>query len=86
MNQKDIESIIKLQTDLSTRIINESRIDNKIKLLNITNQLRKKTLLKEQLILIAGEEGMLEDQILEAIDDLLQDRMLEEKDGYIKIN
>lgn len=88
MDQNDFNDLLRIQRMMASRIIQETTVDNKIKLLDLVNKLvtdRNRKVQKETIIYEAGAEGFSEDETLRLLDELISDNMLTEPEaGYVK--
>lgn len=88
MHNDDFNELLRIQRMMAGRIIQETTVDNKIKLLDLVNKLvtdRNKKVQKEAIIYEAQAEGFVEDEILELIDELIDDGVLAESEiGYVQ--
>lgn len=88
MDQNDFNDLLRIQRMMASRIIQETSVDNKIKLLDLINKLvtdRNKKVQKEIVIVEAQMEGFTEDETLRLIDELIGDHLIiESEPGYIK--
>ncbi|MBD3208986.1 hypothetical protein GF367_01025 [Candidatus Woesearchaeota archaeon] len=88
MDQNDFNELLKIQRMMASRIIQETTVDNKIKLLDLINRLvtdRNKKAQKETIIVEAQAEGFSETETLRLIEELLEDNLIiEPEPGYLK--
>jgi DNA replicative helicase MCM subunit Mcm2 (Cdc46/Mcm family) len=73
---------------MASRIIQETTVDNKIKLLDLINKLvtdRNRKVQVETILVEAQQEGFSESEILRLIDELTADNLLTQPEpGYVK--
>ncbi|MFC2134636.1 hypothetical protein ACFLTH_08480 [Bacteroidota bacterium] len=85
----DFEKLMEIQRMTATRIRQESEVDNKIKVLDIINELtatKGKKVQVEEIIIEAGMQGLGESEVLATIDQLKSDGMLREPEtGYVQL-
>jgi DNA replicative helicase MCM subunit Mcm2 (Cdc46/Mcm family) len=88
LDHNDFNELLRIQRSMASRIIQESAVDNKIKLLDLVNKLvtdRNRKVQKETVILEAQAEGFTEDEAIGLIDELIEDNLLiEPETGYVK--
>ena len=89
MDPDEFEELMRIQRMTLRSVTNESETDNKIKLMNIINNMitkKRKKVQKESILLEAQAEGMTETEI-ERIFGLLKDDHLitEPEPGYISL-
>ena len=88
MDNNDFNELLRIQRMMAGRIIQESSVDNKIKLLDLVNKLvtdRNRKVQKETVILEAQAEGFSEEETTRLLDELIEDDMLAEPEaGYVK--
>ncbi|MFP4524285.1 MAG: hypothetical protein ACLFO2_03165 [Candidatus Woesearchaeota archaeon] len=88
MDQNDFNDLLKIQRMMASRLMEESTVDNKIKLLDVINRLvtdRNRKVQKETVLVQAQEEGFSEEEALRLIQTLLDDRLIiEPEPGYVK--
>lgn len=88
MDQNDFNDLLRIQRMMASRIIQETTVDNKIKLLDLINKLitdRNRKVQTETIILEAQMEGFTEDETIRLIDELIGDHLIMEPEpGYIK--
>lgn len=87
MDQDDFEELLKIQRLMASKLNQENKVDNKIKLLNLLRELTKngkKEIQTERLLIAATEEGLTENEILRYLEELERDNMVQKpKVGYI---
>ena len=87
MDQNDFNELLRIQRMMASRIIQETSVDNKIKLLDLINKLvtdRNRKVQKETIIIEAQLEGFSEEETLRLIDELIKDHLIVELAGYVK--
>ncbi|MBN1275622.1 hypothetical protein JXA12_05020 [Candidatus Woesearchaeota archaeon] len=88
MDQNDFNDLLRIQRMMASRIIQETTVDNKIKLLDLINKLvtdRNRKVQTETIIIEAQAEGFTEAEALRLIDDLIDDHLITQPEpGYIK--
>jgi N-acetyl-gamma-glutamylphosphate reductase len=82
------EAIRQMQENMAARLANETKTDDKIKIISVYDNLvegrNSKKIQKEELILSLQEEGMGETEIMSLIDELINDGIFQEVGtGYI---
>ncbi len=80
---EDFEELLKIQRNMASRLMQENQTDNKIKFYNLIRDIKPS--LKEQIILIAEEEGFSESEVLNLLDELEKDKMIIQDGAYIRI-
>lgn len=88
MNPTEFDELLRIQRMMASRIIQETSVDNKIKLLDLINKLvsdRNRKVQKEVIIYEAQGEGFSEDEIIRLMDELIEDGLIAEPEmGYVK--
>ncbi|MBW2990616.1 hypothetical protein KY348_02835 [Candidatus Woesearchaeota archaeon] len=89
MDEAEFEELMRIQRMALRTVTNESETDDKIKLMNIINNMMtgsKKKIQKESIIIEAQLEGMGETDVDRFIDLLKKDRMITEpEEGFISV-
>lgn len=89
MDDFDFDRLMEIQRMTASRIRQESEVDNKIKILDIINDLtttKGKKVQVEGLIIEAGVEGLAESEVITTIDALKSDGLIKEPEsGYIQL-
>lgn len=89
MDEAEFEELMRIQRMALRTVTNESETDDKIKLMNIINNMvtdKKKKIHKESILLEAQLEGMGETDVDRFIDLLKKDRMIAEpEEGFISV-
>ncbi len=88
MDNNDFNDLLRIQRMMASRIIEESSVDDKIKLLDLVNKLvtdRNRKVQKETILLEAQMEGFSENETLRLLEELIVDNLLIEPEmGYVK--
>lgn len=88
MDQNDFNDLLKIQRMMASRLMEESTVDNKIKLLDVINRLvtdRNRKVQKETVLVQAQEEGFSDEEASRLIQTLLDERLIVEPEpGYVK--
>ncbi len=88
MDETDFNELLRIQRMMASRIIQETSVDNKIKLLDLINKLvtdKNKKIQKEVLLFEARSEGFSENEVERLLDELKEDHLIVEPElGYIK--
>ncbi len=79
----EFEELLKIQRNIAARLMQENQTDNKIKFYNLIRNL--KPTLKEQILIIAEQEGFSEEETLNLLGDLERDKMVIQDGAYIKV-
>ena len=89
MDPDEFEELMRIQRMTLRSVTNESETDNKIKLMNIINNMitnKRKKIQKESILLEAQAEGMTETEIERIIGLLKDDHLITEPEpGYISL-
>lgn len=86
VDEHEFQELIRYQAMMSRQVVQEARTDRKIKLLGVYNQLSgygKRKVQTAALLHAAEEQGLIESEIYELLDELQRDRIVVEKDGYL---
>ncbi|MCF7872398.1 hypothetical protein K9L97_05180 [Candidatus Woesearchaeota archaeon] len=87
MDPNSFDEIMRVQRMMASRVMNESSMDSKIKLLNILRDLStgpNAKIMREHINYEAQMEGMMESEVMRLIEELKSDRLVEEtKEGDI---
>ncbi len=81
MDEADFNELLRIQRMVAMRIVQETSVDNKIKLLDIINGLvtdKNKKIQIEQVVIEAVNEGFTEHEVYDLIDQLKQDHLIYE--------
>ncbi len=88
MNPNDFEDLMRHQNMMFRSVAMENEQDNKIKIIDIINNLvtdRNKKVLRSLIIHAAEDEGMTYDEVDRLIKELVKDNIIMEPErGYIK--
>ncbi|MBN1645850.1 hypothetical protein JW868_02305 [Candidatus Woesearchaeota archaeon] len=88
MDQKDFDDLLRIQRMMASRIVQESSVNNKIKLLDIINNMvtdKNKKVQIENVIIEAMNEGMTERETTDLIDQLKKDHLVyETSPGFLQ--
>jgi hypothetical protein len=88
MNEEDFNELLRQQRFLASRIVQESSMDSKIKLMDIINGLvtnKNKKIHVETVIVEAVNEGMTEKEAYTMIDELKRDHLVyETSPGFLQ--
>ncbi|MFT4282929.1 MAG: hypothetical protein ACMXX6_00710 [Candidatus Woesearchaeota archaeon] len=84
----DFDELMKIQRMAASRLQKETKLDSKFKLFEIIQSISQtKNIHIEQIIIEAKENGFLEDETLNIIDDLINDGYLERpQEGFVKVS
>ncbi len=83
----DFDKLIEYQRFMQKSIISEDRLDRKIELLSIINQLTagpKNMVQKEQVMVEATAQGFSDIETISLLDSLKDEGIISESDGYIR--
>lgn len=88
MNEEDFQALLQQQRILAANIVQESSTDNKIKLLDIINDMvttKNKKIQKESVIIEAVNNGFTEKEAYDMISELKKDHVVyETSPGYLQ--
>ena len=84
----DFDEIMKIQRLMASRIANENEVDNKLKIIDIINQLtgKKKYVQVEEVIIEAEYQSISEGSTMHFLDELNKDNVIIMLDGRVKMN
>ncbi|MFP4567993.1 MAG: hypothetical protein ACLFN8_03540 [Candidatus Woesearchaeota archaeon] len=89
MNPNDFDDLLRIQRMMASKIMNESTVDSKIKLMELLREMtgsKNKRLQVEEVIIEAQANGFSENETLRILEELLKDKFINSpEDGYIKI-
>ncbi len=89
MDEAEFEELMRIQRMALRTVTNESETDEKIKLMNIINNMmtgNKKKIQKESILIEAQLEGMTETDVERMLDLLKKDRMITEpEEGFVSV-
>jgi DNA replicative helicase MCM subunit Mcm2 (Cdc46/Mcm family) len=89
MDDFDFDKLMDIQRMTASRIRQESEVDDKIKVLDIINEItavKGKKVLVEEVIIEAGLQGLAESEVMRTIDALKADGLLKEPEtGYVQL-
>jgi len=87
MDQSSFDDLLKIQRMMASKIIDETSMDAKIKLLDIISSLstgKNKQIAIEHIILEAEAEGIQEPQTMMMLDELKRDGMVQDNgEGFV---
>jgi DNA replicative helicase MCM subunit Mcm2 (Cdc46/Mcm family) len=88
LDANEFDELLKIQRMMATRIVEETSVDNKIKLLDIINDLvtpANKKVQVEQVIIEAETQGLTESEVMRLLDELKKDHLIVEPEtGFIQ--
>lgn len=87
MDDDEFQAMLRYQNMLSRQVLGDIKTSGKIKLLEVVNDLTnfgKKRVQTATVLHEAEDRGMLESDVYAVFDELVKDRLIEEKDGYVK--
>ena len=88
MEESDFDELMRIQRFMASRIVQESEMDAKIKLLDLINEMhldKKGRINKEKLLVEAQLQGMSENEVTRLIEELKRDHFIaEEEEGYLR--
>ncbi len=87
LDGSEFDELMKLQRQMASSIVNDFEVDNKIKILNIIDEVagKKKKVQTEKVIQEAEAQGMLESDAISIIDKLKKEGMVfEPQPGYLQ--
>ncbi|MBC8500638.1 MAG: hypothetical protein ISS25_00810 [Nanoarchaeota archaeon] len=89
MDDFDFDRLMEIQRMTASRIRQESEVDNKIKILDILNELtatKGKKIQVEEVIIEAGTQGLAESEVTATLDALKEDGMvIEPETGFVQL-
>ncbi|MFH1211396.1 MAG: hypothetical protein V1659_00525 [Candidatus Woesearchaeota archaeon] len=90
MNEEEFEELMRFQRTLASKIVRESEVDNKIKILTLLTDMlsgKKKRIPVESILVEAGLEGMSESEVLRTLSKLKEDNIISEPEqGFIRMD
>lgn len=88
MNPDDFQDLLRVQRMMAAKIIQESSVDNKLKLLDLINKLvtdRNRKVQVEVIIYEAQNEGFTDREAFRLIEELIDDGfIMQPEHGYVK--
>jgi hypothetical protein len=81
MDQTSFDDLLRVQRMMASKIMDETSMDTKIKLLDILRDIvpgKNKAISIEHVILEAEREGIIENEVIAILDDLIRDGMVRE--------
>lgn len=89
MDDMDFDRLMEIQRMTASRIRQESEVDNKIKIMDILNELtatKGKKIQVEEVIIESGTQGLSESETMNLLDSLKNDGILERPEpGYVQL-
>lgn len=89
MKPNDFNDLLKIQRMMASKIMEETTVDSKIKLMDIIREMagtKNKKLQVEEVIIEANIHGFQENETLQILEQLLTDKYITmPEEGYIKI-
>ncbi|MFH1506167.1 MAG: hypothetical protein ABIE94_04250 [archaeon] len=88
MDEADFNDLMRIQRLAASRIVQESEVDTKIKILNIISDMdhgRNTPLTKESVIIEAIAQGVTEAEAVDILNQLVDDHLvIEPKEGFVQ--
>ncbi len=87
MEESDFDELMRIQRFMASRIVQESEMDAKIKLLDLINEMhqdKKGRISKEKLLVEAGMQGFSENEVERLIEELKRDHFIVEEEGFLR--
>lgn len=87
LDGSEFDELMRLQRQMASSIVNDFEIDNKVKILNIIEEVagKKKKVQTEKILQEAEAQGMLESDAISIIDKLIKEGMVfEPQPGYLQ--
>lgn len=86
MDDEEFQALMRYQNMLSRQVLGDIKTSGKIKLLEVINDLMagKKRVQLATVLHEAEHRGMLEQDVYTIFDELVKDRLVTEKDGYVQ--
>lgn len=85
----DFDDLLRIQRMMASKIMDESNVDSKIKLMDLVRDLagsKNKKLQVEQVLIEAQTQGFGESETIRILEDLLKDKfIISPEEGYIKL-
>lgn len=89
MNPNDFDDLLRIQRMMASKLMEETTVDSKIKLMNILREMAGasgKRLQVEEIIIEANTQEFTETETIRILEDLLKDKYIESpEDGFVKI-
>ncbi len=84
----DFDEIVRIQNLMASSIANENEVNNKLKIIDIINQLtgKKKYVQVEEVIIEASYQSISESSTMGLLDELSSDNVIVMVDGRVKMN
>ena len=84
----DFDELMKIQRLAASRLQKENKVDSKLKLFEIIQSISQtKKIHVEQIIIEARQEGFLEEETINTIDELIRDGYLDSpQEGFVKVS
>ena len=85
MDEQAFQDLLRYQALLSRQVVQEAKTDRKIKLMSVLNTLlAKKNKVQTAAVLHEAESlGLSESDTYQLLDELVEDRIIKEKDSYV---
>ncbi len=90
MNPNDFDDLLKIQRMMASKIMEESTVDSKIKLMDLLRELagpKNKRLQTEEIIIEARMQGFGEAETLRILEELLKDKFIRiPEEGFVSLS
>ena len=89
MNPNDFDDLLIIQRMMASKIMEESTVDSKIKMINLLREMagsKNKKLQVEEIIIETGLEGISENETIRILEELIRDKfIMSPEEGFVKI-
>ncbi|MCC7574458.1 hypothetical protein KO361_02610 [Candidatus Woesearchaeota archaeon] len=89
MNPSDFDDLLRIQRMMASKIMEESSVDSKIKMMNLLREMsgsKGKKIQVEEIIIETRMEGISENETLRILEELLKDKFIfSPEDGFVKL-
>ncbi len=90
MNPNDFDDLLKIQRMMASKIVEESSVDSKIKLMDLLREMagsKNKKIQVEEIIIESQTQGFSESETLRLLEELLKDGFISSpEDGFVKLS
>ena len=89
MNPNDFDDLLRIQRMMASKIMEESNVDSKIRIMNLLRDMsgsKNKKIQVEEIIIEAQSEGYNENETLRILEELVKDKFITiPEEGFVKL-
>ena len=89
MNPNDFDDLLRIQRMMASKIMDESNVDSKIKIMDLLREMagsKNKKLQVEEILIETQAQGFGEGETIRILEDLLKDKFITSpEEGFVKL-